>query len=141
MPQTRKILVPVDGSASSLRALKLAARRQLASEDVQILVLNVQPPLPPSGYVTRSMIKDHHERMSEAALAPARKIIGRMKLRAECHAQVGDVASTIVAFARKTGCEEIIMGTRGLGRISGLVLGSVAMKVVNLAQVPVTLVK
>jgi nucleotide-binding universal stress UspA family protein len=37
--------------------------------------------------------------------------------------------------------ESIVMGTRGLGAMAGLVLGSVAMKVVQLARIPVTLVK
>jgi nucleotide-binding universal stress UspA family protein len=35
----------------------------------------------------------------------------------------------------------IVMGTRGLGRSQGLLLGSVAMNVIHLAQVPVTLIK
>ena len=141
MAQVTKILVPFDGSANSVHALKLAGRRQLASKDVHILVLNVQPPMPPSRYVTRRMIADHHARMSEIALDPARAVIERMELRADCYSRVGDIAKTVVDFARETGCKEIIMGTRGLGRISGLMLGSVAMKVVQLSPMPVTLVK
>ena len=43
--------------------------------------------------------------------------------------------------AKKVGASEIIMGTRGLSRVSRFLLGSVAMKVVQLASVPVTLVK
>jgi nucleotide-binding universal stress UspA family protein len=43
-------------------------------------------------------------------------------------------------------CDQIIMGTRGLGAggvaaISGLLLGSIATKVLHLVDVPVTLVK
>lgn len=38
-------------------------------------------------------------------------------------------------------CTHIIMGTRGRGRVAALVLGSVALKVVQLARIPVTLVK
>ncbi|MFN0302201.1 MAG: universal stress protein, partial [Burkholderiales bacterium] len=36
---------------------------------------------------------------------------------------------------------EVVMGTRGLGSVSGLVLGSVATKIIHLVDVPVTLVK
>ncbi|MCJ9712965.1 universal stress protein, partial [Bordetella hinzii] len=38
-------------------------------------------------------------------------------------------------------CDRIVMGTRGLGAVGGLVLGSVAQKVIHLSPVPVTLVK
>ena len=43
--------------------------------------------------------------------------------------------------ARDEGIKHIVMGTRGLGSIQGLLLGSVAMKVVHLAEVPITLLK
>ena len=43
--------------------------------------------------------------------------------------------------AEELGCDEIIMGTRGMGAIGNLVMGSVATKVVHLAGIPVTLVK
>ena len=48
---------------------------------------------------------------------------------------------TIVAFAEDVGADEIVMGTRGLGGLAGLLLGSVATEVISLAKVPVTLVK
>ena len=37
--------------------------------------------------------------------------------------------------------KQIVMGTRGLGGIQGLLLGSVAMQVIHLAEVPITLIK
>ena len=48
---------------------------------------------------------------------------------------------TIAQAARDEGIEHIVMGTRGLGSIQGLLLGSVAMKVIHLAEVPITLIK
>jgi nucleotide-binding universal stress UspA family protein len=47
----------------------------------------------------------------------------------------------IVEVARNMKCGEIVMGNSGLGAVAGLVLGSVARKVVYLAKGPVTLVK
>jgi nucleotide-binding universal stress UspA family protein len=141
MTTVRKILVPVDGSANSMRALELAGKRQRINKTISLLVLNVQPRLPSSRYVTKSMIAEYHARRAEAALGPASAIIKRMQLDADCYVRVGEPAATIAGFARKTGCHEIILGTRGLGRVAGLVLGSVALKVIHLASVPVTLVK
>jgi nucleotide-binding universal stress UspA family protein len=51
-----KILVPMDGSGEALRALEHAGRRRQQAVGLSILVLNVQVPLPPSRFVTRSMI-------------------------------------------------------------------------------------
>lgn len=79
--------------------------------------------------------------MSEEALAPARKLAERLGVEFQCYLREGEPAAVIASFARRTRCTEIIMGTRGLGRVSGLVLGSVATKVIHLTSVPVTLVK
>jgi nucleotide-binding universal stress UspA family protein len=138
---TRNILIPVDGSPNSLRALKHAAERFRDSAHAHLLLLNVQPALPASRHVPKSMIKDHQQRMSEEALAPARALAARLGVTFDCYLRVGDPAEIIASFAHRTQCREIVMGTRGLGRVRGLLLGSVATKVIHLAAVPVTLVK
>ena len=138
---TANILVPIDGSPNALRALKHAAERYRDSPYAHLLLLNVQPPLPASRHVPKSMIKDHHKRMSEEALAPARALAERLGMTFDCYVHVGDPAEVIANFARRTHCREIVMGTRGLGRVRGLFVGSVATKVIHLAAVPVTLVK
>ena len=50
-------------------------------------------------------------------------------------------AKTIAEVAREEVVNQIVMGTRGLGGIQGLLLGSVATQVIHLAEVPVTLIK
>lgn len=138
---TKNVLVPLDGSANSLRAIKFAADRFRHSAHVQLLLLNVQPAIPPSSHVKPAMIKDHHKRMSEEALAPARALAERLGTTFDCYFRVGNPAEVIANFARRTRCAEIIMGTRGLGSVRGLMLGSVATKVIHLSAMPVTLVK
>ncbi len=138
---TKNILVPIDGSANSLRALKFAAERFRESRHVQLLLLNVQPGMPSSRHVRPAMIKEYRQRMSEEALAPARALAKRSGALFDCYVRVGDAAEVIANFATRTRCAEIIMGTRGLGRVRGLLLGSVTTKVIHLASVPVTLVK
>jgi nucleotide-binding universal stress UspA family protein len=53
----------------------------------------------------------------------------------------GQTAETIAEVAHKEDVKHIVMGTRGLGSIKGLFLGSVATQVVHLAEVPITLIK
>ena len=50
-------------------------------------------------------------------------------------------ATAIVQASQKLNCGLIVLGTRGMGTVAGLVLGSVASKVVHLADTPVTMVK
>ena len=134
---SNKLLVPMDGSSSALRALKWAAKTPGAT----VLVLNVQPALPSSRFVTKEMIGEHQRRCADEALAPARALIERAKLDVRTHTAIGEPALQIVAFAKKHRCGSIVMGSRGHGRITGLVLGSVAAKVIHLASCPVTIVK
>jgi len=132
----------MDGSAAALRALELAGWRKKDSRGaLAILVLNVQPNLPPSRYVTRSMISDHYKLMTRLALRSARSAAQRSGLEVSFHSLQGDPAPSIVRFAKSKKCDEIIMGTRGRSRIASFVVGSVALRVVQLAGVPVTLVK
>ena len=55
--------------------------------------------------------------------------------------RTGQTAQTIALVAHKEDVKRIVMGTRGLGSIKGLLLGSVATQVVHLAEVPITLIK
>ena len=103
--------------------------------------MNVQPPMPPSRFVTRAMIDDHHLRESRAALKGAKALAKRLKVTVDWQVRTGAPAATIAKYAKERGCKEIVMGTRGLGRLPGFVLGSTAMRVVQLAEGPVTLVK
>jgi nucleotide-binding universal stress UspA family protein len=136
-----KILVPVDGSSPSIHALEYAAERQRALPETKILVVSVQSPLRPSRVLTRALIAEHHKRSAGAALAPARAAIRRLKIKASLHTAIGEPAAAIVSFAKKKRCDEIAMGNSGQGSIAGLVMGSIARKVVMLASVPVILVK
>ena len=137
----KRILVPVDGSECSIHALEYAARRQRATDGLEILVLNVQPSIRPSRTLSRGLIAEHQSRNAEAALKPALAAIKRLGLNTTPQPQLGNPAETIVAFARHRRCGEIVMGNSGLGGVAGLLVGSVARKVIFLARVPVVLVK
>jgi nucleotide-binding universal stress UspA family protein len=133
----KKLLVPMDGSASALKALKWAAEDSATT----ILVLNVQLPMRRSRFISNAMIEEHQRRSADEALDPARALVQRFNIDAQMFTQIGDPAATIVSFARKRRCTGIVMGNRGQHPVAGLLLGSVATRVIHLAKCPVTIVK
>ncbi len=136
-----KILVPIDGSRHSIRALEFVAARARRGEKLDVQVLFNQPTAMPTEYVTRDMIK-YWQRSERAKVFANRKVRTlTSKLKAHIAVEIGDTAKVIVDYARRNRCREIVMGTRGLGRLKGLLMGSIATKVAQLATVPVTLVK
>ncbi|MDP2680239.1 MAG: universal stress protein, partial [Rhodoferax sp.] len=71
----------------------------------------------------------------------ARQKLDAAGLAYSSHIMMGETAPTLVEFATDKTCSLIVMGARGLGNVAGLLLGSVATKVVKLSTLPVLLVK
>lgn len=138
-----RILVPVDGSDVALRALGHAVRVARLIGEAEIHLVNVQPPISGSvgAFVGSENIAGFHREESENALAGARKLLEREGMAYHATMRIGSSGSEIAAFANELPCDEIVMGTRGLGPVGSLVLGSAATQVVHLADVPVTLIK
>ena len=87
---------------------------------------------------------DWQERASQSSANALKDAIAKSEaanVGFETLSRAGQPAEAIAQVARDKGIEHIVMGTRGLGRIQGLLMGSVAMKVIHLAQVPITLIK
>jgi len=140
MVDAKRLLVPIDGSGHSLRALAHAIKRAASDEATRIVMLNVQPPIAESLFVSRSMIAEHQAGKNKEALAKALRMLRRQGVHADVLVQIGEPGATIAKVARRAHCGEIILGSRGLGSVKGLLLGSVTTKVIHLARVPVTVV-
>jgi len=141
----QRILVPVDGSETAVRAVDYALRLARGSrEPVELHLLNVQPPIVSGGvrmFFKHEEIEAYYQDSGQDALRAARERLDQAGQGYVQHVSVGPLGETIVAYAKEQRCDHIVMGTRGLGAMSGMVLGSVASKVIYLAEVPVTLVK
>ena len=144
-----RVLVPIDGSEGALFAVEEVIRlAPQYTQPFEVLVLNVQPPVPAKflllGQGTPSDRRALEEPLREAGeemMQPAHELLERAKIAHACHVEIGDAADTIAKFALTYHCEMIVMATRGLNAGAGLLLGSVATKVVHLAKVPVLLVR
>jgi nucleotide-binding universal stress UspA family protein len=141
-----KILVPVDGSEPSSRAIDhLKKELSWYKGDVEIHLLNVQRQLPYGGrvgsFVGQDQINKYYHDEGMAALKSAMQKLDAAGVNYHHHIGVGEEAEVIVGYAEEKGCDQILMGTRGLGSVSNLILGSVATKVIHLSPVPMLLVK
>jgi nucleotide-binding universal stress UspA family protein len=141
---TCKILLPVDGSEGSLHAARHVANIASLIKALEVHLVNVQPP--GDDWMVRRMI--HAEELAtmekgwaEMAISPARDILRAANIPCIEHFMQGEVAQSIARLAQELGCDQIVMGTRGLSALSELLLGSVATKVLHLVNIPVTLVK
>lgn len=140
----KTILLPVDGSENSTRAVQRAIDIYKESGESKLLLVTAYPPIA-SGNVKRFFsagdIQAFYMEEGQKALAPAKALLDAAGVPYEEEVLVGPVAQTIAECAKKKNVDTVIMGTRGLGTVSGMVLGSVTTKVLSLVDVPVLLVK
>lgn len=140
-----KLVIPVDGSTASHRAIDEAAR--LAKETaVEVVLVHIRKggatyhgELAPGEY---ERIRSHEiadqERILEEALAHARGV-GLQQVTT--HGAAGSPEVDVPVIATQHGADMIVMTTRGLGAVGALLMGSTTQKVVHNATVPVLLVK
>ncbi len=139
-----KILLPVDGSDNSARAVEYVITLVAAFGETEIHLINVQDALSSlqsQECWTAEQCALLQRQASEMALTAARTRLDAADIPYTVEMAAGPVAQTIVDSAREWQCDMIVMGTRGMGALGNLLLGSVAAQVVHLAHVPVALVK
>ncbi|MBS7663180.1 universal stress protein [Pseudomonas lalucatii] len=142
----RKVLVAFDGSDSAKRALQYVidfARMHEATLEVHLL--NVQHAAVLYGeYVNDEMIANMRQSQQQQALESLAWPAAQLEaagMACQKHTAFGNVAEQVNIAVRKLQCDTVVMGTRGLGNFTGLLLGSVATRVIHEVQVPVLLVK
>ncbi|RJG02100.1 universal stress protein [Noviherbaspirillum sedimenti] len=139
-----KILIPIDDSPSALRALAYLVKKiQTGRENAELHLVNVQFPLHGgvSTFIDAAQIRQIHQEDAVKALAGARSVLDEAGIPYQTHVFVGEPAEVLARFANEQGVDEIVMGRRGQNQISTMLLGSVSLKLLNLAKAPVLLVK
>ncbi len=139
-----RILLAVDGSEPSARAVEYVCALRQSAVPVQVRLLNVQIFMASANvrrFISQEDIDAYCQAEGETALAPARKALQAAGLYGDELVVTGHVARTIVKEAMQSGCTRIVMGTRGHGAIANILVGSSALQVIHLSEIPVTLVK
>jgi nucleotide-binding universal stress UspA family protein len=146
-----RIIAAVDGSPSSLKAVAAAA--DLASRyGAELILLTVTPEL--SAALTAELATYMRQEgidvpVGELATADAENILADARLHAQAHGasristgpSSSDPAEEIIAQAKDRRADLIVVGSRGHGRLAGLLLGSVAQKIVAHAPCPALVVR
>ncbi len=137
-----KILLAVDGSDHALHAARVAAEmaRGMKPKEFRIVVSYDSIPVY-LGEPNMQFAIDNRKKDAEEILDKAIKEVGTIP--GEIHTEMieGDPAAAIIEVANTRQSNIIIMGSRGLGRLAGLVLGSTSQKVVAHAHCPVLIVR
>ena len=141
-----KILLAVDGSEHSVRAArKLVDSLGWYKEAPRVELLTVHLPVPHFGgmgaVVTHEMIDNYYREEGENRLVGVKKVLDAAGVKYGAHIFVGPIAESIVEQSTKLGCDMICMGTRGMGAMTNVFLGSVATRVLHLSTVPVVLIR
>ncbi len=137
-----KILVPVDGSVPSLRAVQHVVELAQRGLAVELHLLNVQAPVRGTAamLIAKAELDAYHREEGMAALAGAVQALKVAGITPHLHLTVGAPGEMVLAFLARLGCGLVVMGTRGYGGgVAGAVMGSVASSVVTGSSVPVTL--
>lgn len=139
-----KILFAADGSKYTKKALAfLVTHEALAGADGELVVLNVQPVMPPrvKAMVGSAAVQSYQKEEADKVLKSIEKFLARHDIKFKCLWSVGVPGQEIVRAARREKAHLVCMGTHGHGILGRALLGSVAQHVVTDSEVPVLLVK
>lgn len=143
----KRILVAVDGSEGSDRAVDYAAQ-QAKNDGADLLIVNVIGGYGLPDNMLKAFSQASNEWLQEVLASASAATLTSARERArdvglgmiQMESRVGDIAQTIIDIAREKEAGVIVVGKRGNSRIAGLLLGSVSQKLASLAPVPVTIV-
>jgi len=138
----RKVLIPMDGSASSLQAVRHVVNRFFTESGMEVHLLHVRPAF--SQHISRFASKrnrdSYHRERAERALQPAHELLNLHSVPHASHIELGEAASTINRVAQRLRVDEIVMGTARKNTLTRLVEDSVTSKVLEIARIPVEVV-
>jgi nucleotide-binding universal stress UspA family protein len=140
-----KILIAVDGSEHANRAIEAVGKMARSALDLQATLVCVSPePIFYGDYTfaTIQKIEEDQKRQQTALLTKAIELARSQGLSLDDPARAyGVIAHEIVRIAKERQVDQIAMGTRGMGAVGSLFLGSVAQRVLHESPVPVLMVK
>ena len=139
----RKILVPTDGSDSSIRAADFAVNlaKHFGSEIIAIYVIDHVILEEISKIHERHQLEEEIRRKAERCLSYIVKSAQREGLKASSILVEGQPHDQIVRHAESLGVDIIVMGSKGRRGMNRILIGSVAERVIEYAPCPVLVMR
>lgn len=137
-----KILLAVDGSEHALHAARVAAdlARTMNAKEFRIVVAYDFIP-PYLGEPNLQYAIDARMDEAKSVLQNALNAVGALPCKIHTELIEGPAAEAVIDVAATRKSDVIVMGSRGLGKLAGLLLGSTSQKVVAHAPCPVLIVR
>jgi nucleotide-binding universal stress UspA family protein len=140
-----RILLAVDESENARRAARYLAKLASELNALDVHVLNVRVPVIEHGELSLLLPRERAEQaareVGQQAVGAIEALLREQSMRCTTEVLLGDVAPSIARRAKELACDAIVIGSRGMTPLQNLVIGSVAIRVVHLSEVPVIVVK
>jgi nucleotide-binding universal stress UspA family protein len=142
------MLVATDGSPHALRAAGLAVRLARELHQAEIVLVNVGhiPAIAyggpgPDAIVDFGALEEGLEKAGQAILARTGEAFAGIDCKVTQQYRSGEPSAEVIKAAHEAKADFIVMGSRGLGQIGGLFLGSVSERVLHGSHIPVLIVR
>jgi len=141
-----RILIAVDGSPDSLAAVRQAVQLMpafVSPPEIHLVAVYDKSPMDVEigAMLSAKALSDYEREYFEAAIKPARGLLAGTRLAVTEHTLIGTPALRIQELASSQRCDIVCIGTRGQGRLRGLILGSTTAKLLHTAGVPLLVVR
>jgi nucleotide-binding universal stress UspA family protein len=145
----KNILVATDASSSANRAINFAADMAGKYDATLHLLYVVREMQLPAELKKMAEVEKITGARTDVLDFVGRKILGDAEIRAtkkgaakvKSTLEHGDPATVILRYAKRRNIDLIVLGTRGLGQVKGMLMGSVSRKVTNLAEISCLIIR
>lgn len=138
----KRILLAVDGSEHAVHAARVAAEMAHCMKPAELRIVVAYDLIPPYlGEPNMQVVVNNRLKEAQATLKKAVELVGNSQIDVHTELIEGSPAEAILDVANTRHSDIIVMGSRGLGRLAGLLLGSTSQKVVSHAPCPVLIVR
>lgn len=139
------MLLATDGSDNALRAAKHTAALMQKNPEISLTIVYVRSPgenlVRFQPWISTQEIDLEMKKMAENIINRTVAVFKEAGLQVNTEIIEGDPGKAIADYAGQKGFGQIVMGSRGLSDLSGIIMGSVSHQVLHFADCPVLLVK
>ena len=135
----KKILVPIDGTEYSWRAMEYAASLAKLSGGHLVILTVVKPGIKAVG---GAPLEEELVYSANEVLGAAKHLMDKQEIPCDYLLAIGSrAAEEIIKLSRRENCDSIVLGSRGFGALEGLLKNSVSKTVIEESELPVIVIK